>query len=508
MNRSRNRTMTRKLMRTMKQNTLMITAAFAGLMAATSVFAGPSTSGGGNAVVCFSDEKIPTRIRDKNDADYGAILDSEVSKITSVTGLDLYEAQQAVDIDTGEPVGIIQIGENESWKHYIFKIAQRLSAVEMSDAYSEEDLNKELREMFGVPNFYQQPFGLEKIDDIGFTGRIDRTHCVLATVIAQYGDPKSSSVQVHVDKRIFYHSTHSKLSRAVLFLHELTYKSFRAEGAKTSEEARELVKMAIMNHHMTAKEYIRRMVELIEKVIGKPLADDSQSFNSEYYAERYMSRVGSKFENALQELMNQSYQSNMTNALYGAVFDIDVFGGGYVSAKMPDGTYRNSYDCEPLNKKNFDWNVDSYDGWKVDNAIHAFPVCIEFLKAYTTQNPNNSKAVKLLEDIQKEKDAMEAAQSQVIQLSKTLFSKEAVQKMTDQPFVTANVKSRAQVGAEKFLVAFEKDVMQKPGYTFRNRYKKEGTQYNPAQRSFSAEYYALFFGTQNLLDYPIADIAE
>ena len=240
-------------------------AAFAALATTCSLFvanahAGVGSSAGGNGVVCFNDTAIPLRIRNPQDANTGLILDEEIQNITSVTGLDLHEAMKASDLN-GVAASIVPAGVNDSATDYVLKIGRRFTGV--TTVFDEKGFKDELK-FFAAPNFYREPQGLEKINDIGFTGLVDRNHCVIATVIAQVGQP-DDSLEFHVDARLWDHPKHSKQSQGTLLIHELVYAWQRSEGARDSENTRKIVRLLIMNHGLSVNDFLKRIDERFSK---------------------------------------------------------------------------------------------------------------------------------------------------------------------------------------------------------------------------------------------------
>lgn len=87
--------------------------------------------------------------------------------------------------------------------------------------------------------------GLERIQDENDVGYIDSENCVLVTMAAQYDEKNETFLQI--DERLFHHPAHSKLSQAILVLHEFVYYSARKVGHDNSRATRALVASIINN---------------------------------------------------------------------------------------------------------------------------------------------------------------------------------------------------------------------------------------------------------------------
>jgi hypothetical protein len=243
-------------------------------------WAGPGSSGGGNAVVCFDTAEIPTAIRDVNSQRYGRIYDEDLCHITSIEAYDLYLAKQ-----TGftQP-SIIQPDPGANPMAYVEKIAKRF------DAYlpAISQVLRRGKNNFPMSRISLRRDGLNRIQDEQDWAYIDRANCVIATMAAQrregdysysmnrynlkVGDvpsvlqnstPERGLHFLDIDGRLFMHPKHSELSKAVLLLHESLYSVVRDDkGHQTSRNTREFVKAIISQVGMTVGEY-QKLIETL-----------------------------------------------------------------------------------------------------------------------------------------------------------------------------------------------------------------------------------------------------
>lgn len=210
---------------------------FALVLFAPSAFseAEQGTRGGENAVVCFNNEAIPMEFRDRTSPRYGLILDDEVkNNVVSVEAYDLYEARAPKGLN-GTPQEVIQTLPGEPVRGYAERIARRFERYVPAVAY---DI-REGAAAFPDSKILMRPAGLKRVHDENDVGDIDDSHCVIATMAAQYEAGQDTYLQI--DGRLFNHPMQTTLSRAVLFLHEALYYRARRLGQTDSLTTRTAV---------------------------------------------------------------------------------------------------------------------------------------------------------------------------------------------------------------------------------------------------------------------------
>lgn len=205
--------------------------------------------GGGNAVVCFDDARIPLWIRNgkpleelSGKADQGSgvgeLLDEYIPHITSIETYDLYTARLPRGVSRVVPQ-IVPLFKNESPSDYVQKIISRVESLPQIARILRDSMKR-----FQDRNTLFEPHGLSKVNDTAEIGRIDSRNCVLATLAIQYR--RNQLHYLHIDDRLFNHPRHSDLSKAVLFLHEYIYRDERDRGlVGSSRNTQELVRLLI-----------------------------------------------------------------------------------------------------------------------------------------------------------------------------------------------------------------------------------------------------------------------
>ena len=233
------------------------------IFGSVSCWAGPGSTGGGNAVVCFNDNAIPSAIRDPKNANYQVLTDDMISNVTSVQVLDLYEALKPRGLDGSLIPDVYPIGADETPVQYVWRLAQRFNPSAPAISWM---LSNSL-EAFSENNTIMESHGLARIDDTNMVEQIDSRNCVIATMAAQYkaGD---NSYRLHIDQRLFNHPAHSKLSKAVLLVHEFVYRYFRDQGESDSRHTRDFVAMIIKNHKLDQEHVYTELKSLGVKTTG------------------------------------------------------------------------------------------------------------------------------------------------------------------------------------------------------------------------------------------------
>ena len=175
-------------------------------------------SGGGNAVVCFSDPKIVERIRthDLNNENFGRIFDSDLSKITKVEAFDLYVAKMPSGID-GALSEIMDAKPNQNVRQFAEAMAKRYEPFvpRVSDLVRNGIANLPDKQIT------LRPTGLRRVYDESDNGYLDSPSCVVVTMAVQ--NKINDKIFLEIDDRLFRHPLHSQLSKDVLFLHEGLY---------------------------------------------------------------------------------------------------------------------------------------------------------------------------------------------------------------------------------------------------------------------------------------------
>lgn len=201
-------------------------------------------SGGGNALVCFgevTEARGGTTIRrdlvQEVKENGNVISDELIQYIDSIELFDLYEAKKRRGLNPNPPK-IIQIKDSENAFEYVNRVAERFDS---TVPYMEE-LVKLTRTVLPNNNFIMESSAVRYQNDLGSVV-IPNDHCVISTMAVQVNYNKF--YKVHIDGRLFNHKKHSRLSQAVLILHETVYAFARAKGQKDSGTTRELVKQYI-----------------------------------------------------------------------------------------------------------------------------------------------------------------------------------------------------------------------------------------------------------------------
>lgn len=222
-----------------------------------------SSAGGGNAVVCFNNANIPSQIR----AAGGVVDDATLDQIKSIEMLDLYRAKLPRDASSKLLPEIIDLEPNEAVDHYIHRIAERagdyvptiLDLIDVGRSHFPGDLT-----------YFPLMSGLRKINDANLVENL-APECLLLTMAAQLSTGQRG--ELALDQRLFFHKLHSKLSQAVLLLHEYLYVMARANGQTDSRGVRELISHLIVK---TPKTEIGTLMALTDALRG-PNAEPAQA---------------------------------------------------------------------------------------------------------------------------------------------------------------------------------------------------------------------------------------
>ena len=473
----------------------LILTGLVGLVAIGSIFvgdaqAGVGSSAGGNGVVCFNNTAIPLRIRNPQDANTGLILDEEIQNVTSVTGLDLYEAQKSSSLNGGVTT-VVPIGANDSAIDYVLKIGRRFTGI--TTLFNEKKFQKQLR-MFDAPNFYREPQGLEKIDDVGFTGEIDRQHCVIATIIAQDGKP-DDNLEIHVDTRLWDNSKHSKQSQGSLLLHEMMYAWQRSDGATDSENARKLVRLLIMNHGLSVYNFLKRVDELFPAGQG-PCSTSNGCDN-------------------LSQL-----KMDIKNAFYGINTNVDFpnFGSltfqstkNYGDSFSTDGTfYSFATSCSYLDPATWGkfFFADPYDtkGTGFDGATPYLSPCEVWLKKIVADYPRDLNVPADLERVRDTITKVDTSKKQIHDSLDSSLSDSVLAALLSHPGLDQAAREAIQEGVAKARAEIAKSIQATPREFLNSGfpiYDKDG---KVIYRDFAEGLVQQYFGLNAIVGYPIPSV--
>jgi hypothetical protein len=221
---------------------------------------GGASTGGGNAVVCFNNKEIPLRYRDKESPNFGSILEEYIPQIVSVEALDLFDAKMGRGFADVKPE-LLLLKEGESTEEFYDRITNNFQYVHPLTAKILRFVKASLPDETVVK---MQKYGVGQVDDSGFEGNLNREYCVIATMATQ--KKIKNRFRIDFDKRLFLHTTHSKLSQAVMVLHERLYwfeRNFLTPETKDSSAVRMLVSMLIsVDPKVNLKEYSTQFTDL------------------------------------------------------------------------------------------------------------------------------------------------------------------------------------------------------------------------------------------------------
>jgi len=211
-------------------------------------------SGGGNALVCFSNERAAEQTRKNGNI----ITDDIIDQIFLIEMYDLVEAKIPRGLGQEEPY-IIPIKDEESLISYVDRISNRFQ-------FNVHVLQQSIFEGQRVlPNsnirFYNGP--VKQVDDIDTViGSNLHKQCVISTMAIQRNS--NDYFSLYIDKRLFNHPAHSKQSQAVLLLHEYLYTQSRKKGHTTSAATREAVSIAISKHSDYTMYYVAQAMSNLD----------------------------------------------------------------------------------------------------------------------------------------------------------------------------------------------------------------------------------------------------
>ena len=451
------------------------------------------SSAGGNGVVCFNNTAIPLRIRNPQDANTGLILDEEIQNVTSVTGLDLYEAQKSSGLNGGVTT-VVPIGASDSAIDYVLKIGRRFTGI--TTLFNEKKFQKQLK-MFDAPNFYREPQGLEKIDDVGFTGEIDRQHCVIATIIAQDGKP-DDNLEIHVDTRLWDNSKHSKQSQGSLLLHEMMYAWQRSDGATDSENTRKLVRLLIMNHGLSVHNFLKRVNELFPTGQG-PCSINGDCDN--------LSQLKMDIKNAFYGINTNADFPSFSPLTFQSTKNYgDSFSG-------PDGTfYSFATDCSYLDPATWSkfFFSDPYDteGTGFDGATPHLVPCETWLKRIVADYPRDFNVPADLVLVQDTIAKMTTAKKQIQDSLDSSLSDSFLAALSSHPGLDQAATTAIQQGVAKSRIEIAKTIQVTPKELLSSGfpiYDKDG---KVIYKDFAEGLVQQYFGLNAIVGYPIPSVTQ
>jgi len=219
---------------------------------------GVADGGGGNAVVCFTDQSIPDKIRNGT----GEILDDYIAAIDrhpekGVEAYDLFAAKVpwGKNAKTRITPQILPLESGENAEGYPEKVAKRF---EKTVAGVSELIRHGYRK-FQADQTKWPAHGLAKIDkDVNPVPRIP-DNCILATLAHQYN--RNGLYFLEFDWRLAQFQ--SDLSDAVIRLHEALFSEARERGHEDSLNTRELIGYLITTNRQLT---IRKLTEIVEKL--------------------------------------------------------------------------------------------------------------------------------------------------------------------------------------------------------------------------------------------------
>jgi hypothetical protein len=271
-------------------------------------------SGGGNAIVCFNPGSIDSgdstiniisEIRKNNNQ----IKNEYLKYISSIEMFDLYDAKKSRGLNQGQ-TKIIEILSTESEFDYIDKIGKLYK----QDLPYIEKLIAKTKLILDEGSFYLAPNPIKHQDDIG-TVTLPGKDCTIITMAAQvnYGN----YYEVHIDERLYNHPTHSKLSKAVLILHELLYSYDRKENkAKDSGATRSLVKILISKSKYNTEQFIVENIDKLgfnsaEWIIDAPGGEEFRVYYHSITAKEMEDKMIYFFQTALLEEYRERYRKRL-----------------------------------------------------------------------------------------------------------------------------------------------------------------------------------------------------
>jgi hypothetical protein len=195
------------------------------------------SSGGGNALVCFKKTSLK-KVKSLLGKGVIAIPDWALTEIATIETLDLYTAKLPRGFDSVLPE-ILPIGEKESFSAYINRVKNRF---DKSVSFA-KSLIEQGQDLIYPENIRIQNSEVMQINDVNEVSALDFSRCTLSTMALQRN--WDGFHELYIDARLFHHEKHTRLSQAVLYLHEYIYAVGKLRGHTDSSNSRKLVEYLI-----------------------------------------------------------------------------------------------------------------------------------------------------------------------------------------------------------------------------------------------------------------------
>jgi len=255
--------------------------------------AGGESSGGGNAVVCFAHPAIADRVR----ANGGVIQDAELEHINFIEMVDLYQARKPRGFPPRAPEMVPisndeRIDDAQAISEFFQRIEKRMESV----SNEQRDTMRGLREEVMVDEalrFHSNP--VRQTRDADLEIELNSPACTFTTMA--YNEIITERiVYIHFDERLFNlkntHTSHSRLSKAVLIMHEFFYLVARYQHPEvvSSKKTRDFLGYLITQN--TGMKVLRFLETADELGFGKNPEIDYE-FSSKGLGIRYTPLLGS-----------------------------------------------------------------------------------------------------------------------------------------------------------------------------------------------------------------------
>ncbi|MGE3608458.1 MAG: hypothetical protein AB7I27_02630 [Bacteriovoracaceae bacterium] len=196
--------------------------------------------GGGNAMVCFKNEKILEDVKQNIIKNEGRISDFYINEeyIESVEMLDIVEAKNTFASWNKEPQNdFVLPRESESAEQFHERIADRFKTLVPQIYLYINDASSKLKDIRYWGN------GIQRIDDIKYREIIGNDKCLRLTIIAQFNEKNSDDAFIAIDSRFFAlpETVFSTLNKVAARIHEELYYMARLQyHEETSDTTRNL----------------------------------------------------------------------------------------------------------------------------------------------------------------------------------------------------------------------------------------------------------------------------
>ena len=185
---------------------------------------GGESSGGGNAVICFDHPAITDRVK----ANGGVVQDAELEHITFIEMVDVYQARKPRGFPPRAPE-MVPISEDEriddaqAISEFFQRIEKRMEFVSNEQLVKMRDLREQV---LGDESLRFNSNPVHQMRDADLEIELGSPACTFTTMA--YNEIITDRVAyIHFDERLFNlkntHTSHSRLSKAVLIMHEFFY---------------------------------------------------------------------------------------------------------------------------------------------------------------------------------------------------------------------------------------------------------------------------------------------